>query len=412
MASAVTSSLAKLNPFGSKGGKEDNDEKGETIGIESVAGGGHAARKSKITKDQLKVSKALRSFLVHEGVLSEQDAGLEADKPTAAIRELLDQPHIRVPRELVDRSRPLAEYFISSSHNTYLTAHQLYGEADPVAYRIALSTGSRCVEIDAWDNDDDKHEPKVTHGFTLASNVPFRRVCEVMRDVVDKEAAEGVAESGYAAAPIMLSLENHCSADGQLRLAQIMREVWGDRLLSKRVRDRGTGEERGSGEQVTLAEMGSKLAVIVEYYFPNQDVESDSEDDEQEGEAEAQAREKYKKQKKEAPKEGIIPELAELGVYAQSVKPRDQSWLEGELVEGPHDHLINVSESGLRSFMQKLSANISKHNAKHLMRVYPKGTRISSQNLHPVPFWVSSMAGAPFAQLPWGFCLRYILIYQ
>ena len=51
MASAVTSSLSKLNPF--KRGKEDNDEKGEALDIDSVGGGGHAARKSKITKDQL-----------------------------------------------------------------------------------------------------------------------------------------------------------------------------------------------------------------------------------------------------------------------------------------------------------------------------------------------------------------------
>ncbi|KAK5166891.1 uncharacterized protein LTR77_007620 [Saxophila tyrrhenica] len=394
MASALTSSLSKFNPFGGKG-KQDDDEKGEALDLDSSL---QTLSKKHVTKDQLKVSKALRSFLAHESVLSEQDAGVDSDKPTDAIRELLDQPHIRVPTSVIDRKHPLAEYFISSSHNTYLTAHQLYGEADPVAYRIALSTGSRCVEIDAWDNDDDKEEPKVTHGFTLASNVAFRRVCEVMRDVVDKEAAEGVGESGYGAAPIMLSLENHCSAHGQQRLAQIMKEVWGDRLLSQRVRDQGSGEEQGSGDQVTLAAMGSKIAVIVEYFFPDQEIESDSEDDEQEGEAEARAREKYKKQKKDAPQEGIIPELAELGVYAQSVKPRDQSWLQGELQGGPHDHLINVSESGLGSLMEKMASNISKHNAKHLMRVYPKGTRISSQNLHPVPFWG---VGAQICALNW-----------
>src|ERR1700761_2723146 len=184
---AATSSLSKLNPFGKS--KEDDDHKGDTIEVDSVGGGGHAARKSKITKEQLKVSKALRSVLAHEGVLSEEDAGVDGDGPTPALRELLDKPHIQVPKEITDRNHPISEYFISSSHNTYLTAHQLYGTAAPVAYQIALSTGSRCVEIDAWDNDDDKEEPKVTHGYTLASHIPFRAVCETMRDVVDKEAA-------------------------------------------------------------------------------------------------------------------------------------------------------------------------------------------------------------------------------
>ncbi|KAK3713191.1 hypothetical protein LTR37_008624 [Vermiconidia calcicola] len=363
----VTSTLSKLNPFGKS--KDDDEDKGEAIEYDSVGGGGHAARKSKITKDQLKVSRALRSVLAHEKVLSEHDAGVDSERPSAALRELLDQPHIRVPAYVTDRSRPLAE----------------------------------CVEIDAWDDDDNKDEPKVTHGYTLASNVPFRAVCEAMRDVVDKEATDADAETGYRAAPIMLSLENHCSAHGQLRLVEIMKEVWEHRLLTKHVRDEGANQRQGAEDQVTLEELGSKIAVIVEYFFPGQkDDSSDSSDDEgdeeDEDEAEKQDRKKYKEQKKKAPKENIIPELAELGVFAQSVKPRDQSWLEGKLKGGPHDHLINVSESGLGSLMPKMSEQISKHNAKHLMRVYPKGTRISSHNLNPVPFWG---VGAQVCALNW-----------
>jgi phosphatidylinositol phospholipase C delta len=72
--------------------------------------------------------------------------------------------------------------------------------------------------------------------------------------------------------------------------------------------------------------------------------------------------------------------------------------LEGELKDGPHDHLINVSESGLGGLMPKMDANISKHNSKHLMRVYPKGTRISSHNLNPVPYWG---VGAQICALNW-----------
>ena len=394
---AVTGGLSKLNPFGKSGG--DNDDKGEAIEADSVGGGGPASRKSKITKEQLKVSKALRSVLAHEGVLSEEDAGIEKDKPTAAVRELLDKPHVRVADALTNRSHPLPEYFISSSHNTYLMAHQLYGNSAAVAYEIALHTGSRCVEIDAWDDDDNKEEPKVTHGFTLASNIPFRSVCEAMRDVIDKEAAEANEESGYRPAPIVLSLENHCEPQGQKRLAQIMKEVWGDRLLSKPVRDEGKAEQGGSAKPPTLAELGSKIVVAVEYHFPEEPDSSSSEDedDPEEGEEEKRERKDYEQKKKEAPKT-IVPELAELGVYAQSVKPQDKSWLEGELKDGPHDHLINVSESGLGSLMPKENARIGKHNAKHLMRVYPKGTRISSHNLNPVPFWG---VGAQICALNW-----------
>jgi len=367
MAANITAGLSKLNPF-SRSKTTDEDDKGEEIQPDSVGGGGHASRKSKITKDQLRVSHALKSFLIKEKVLSEHDAGLDSDKPSSALRELLDQSHINVPREVTDRSHALSEYYISSSHNTYLVAHQLYGTSAAVAYETALKTGARCVEIDAWDNDDDPREPKVTHGYTLASNIPFRTVCETMRDVHDHETRE--AQDGYRAAPMMISLENHCGAEGQQRLADVMIEVFGDRLLSKRVRDEGSREEQGAGDHVRLEELGSKICVIVEYHFP---AEEDDDDDSDSSEDEAEDDEKsrmdrlnYKKKKKEAFK-GIIPTLADLGVYAQSVKPRDKSWLRGELREGPHDHLINVSESALSSLMPEQSSDVSKHNAQHLM---------------------------------------------
>lgn len=392
--SAVTGGLSKLNPFSSKS-KEDGDDNGEEIEADSIGGGGHASRKSTIPKGQLRVSKALKAVLAHEGVISEKDAEGEPNKLSPALKTLLEKHHVVVPKELTERSHPLSEYFISSSHNTYLMAHQLYGKAAATAYEVALGTGSRCVEIDAWDGDEDKEEPKVTHGYTLASHISFRSVCETLAHIVDKEAKEAQG-SDWRAAPIMISLENHCSTHGQQRLAAIMKEVLGDRLISKPVRDEGTAEQQGTGKQVTLEELGSKIAVIVEYFFPDQKAEYSSDEDEEAQKPED--KKEYDRKKKEAPQDRIIPELAELGVYAQSVKPVDKSWLEGELKNGPHDHLINVSESGLASFMPASNAQIGKHNSKYLMRVYPKGTRISSANLHPVPFWG---VGAQICALNW-----------
>lgn len=402
MAEGLASALSGLNPFDRKSSPAQ-DEAGEEIDNSTIAGGGHSSRRTDITAHQLRVSQALKSFLLVQGELSPDDLDNDApEHPSEVLAALVAKPHIDVPPHVVDRSHPLPEYFISSSHNTYLLAHQLYGTSSATAYEKTLSAGARCVEIDAWDDDDDENEPKVTHGYTLVSHIPFRSVCETIRDIVDQEAADAAANRTTSPAPIMVSLENHCDAHGQQRLVDIMKEVWGDRLLSKRVREKGH-EEQDGGDHVTLEELGSKIVLIVEFHLVGEkdsdsSSSSSSGDDSSDDEAK-KARKNYKEKKKAVGAGVIIPELAELGVYAQSVKPVDNSWFEEvEMKDGPHHHLINVSESGLLKLMPDHSSKIGLHNAHHLMRIFPMGTRISSQNLKPVPFWG---LGAQICALNW-----------
>ncbi|KAK6828160.1 hypothetical protein PG987_011501 [Apiospora arundinis] len=397
---SLSSRLGKLNVFSKLTGDDDDEELGEKIDFESLAGGGRAGRRTQITTGQLRVSNALRHLLVEKKVMSEAEAGVDSDQATPALEALVQRPHIEVPAILTDRSFRLAEYFVSSSHNTYLMAHQLFGKSSAAAYERALRTGARCVEIDAWDSDD-KEEPKVTHGYTLVSHISFRAVCETIRDVMDQEAAEAVEEQGYRAAPLLLSLENHCSPYCQLRLVSIMREVFGDRLLSKAVRSKGHDEQDGADEHVRLEELGSKVCVIVEWHGTNEAMEEDDLSESSEDEEEKRNHQKYREQKQKAGATSnvIIPELAELGVYAQSVKPPDNSWFEeAEWNREPHHHLINVSETQLLANMPAHSQKISRHNASALVRVFPKGTRISSRNLKPVSFWGT---GAQICALNW-----------
>lgn len=390
--SVLTSKFAKLNPF-SKTGSADpeggGDNLGEEVEFDSIGGGGHAARRTKITKSELRVSHALRQFLVDEKLLSPADAALDDQEASSseALKALVDQSHIDVPDYVRDRSRPLSEYFISSSHNTYLLAHQLYGSSSAVAYEHVMITGARCVEIDAWDNDDNPTEPKVTHGYTLASHIPFRAVCETMKQALRKEEEEAQRDSSFRPAPVLLSLENHCGHAGQKRLVEIMHEVWGDLLISGPV-DKGAP----ASEHTALDHLGAKIAVMVEFHPSDKPPVEHADDDDDDEER------KNKAKRNEAKKAGIIPELCALGVYAQSVKPTNDSWYTSTLTNGPHDHLINISETGLLDLLPKQAAGIKKHNAQHLMRVYPKGTRISSKNLNPVPFWG---VGAQVCALNW-----------
>ncbi|PNI98278.1 PLCZ1 isoform 12 [Pan troglodytes] len=124
-----------------------------------------------------------------------------------------------------DMTHPLNDYFISSSHNTYLVSDQLLGPSDLWGYVSALVKGCRCLEIDCWDGA--QNEPVVYHGYTLTSKLLFKTVIQAIHKYA-------FMTSDY---PVVLSLENHCSTAQQEVMADNLQATFGESLLSDMLDD-------------------------------------------------------------------------------------------------------------------------------------------------------------------------------
>ncbi|KAI5984251.1 PLC-like phosphodiesterase [Pisolithus marmoratus] len=309
-----------------------------------------------------------------------------------------------------DMTQPLCHYFIFSSHNTYLVGHQLVGHSTIEGYIRTLLQGCRSVELDIYDGVP---EPVVFHGKTLTSAVPVREVCEA----ISKSA---FVTSPY---PIIISAELHCSVYQQEKLVKIMREVFGEALVSAPEGEKLKIDKLPSPEELK----GRVLLKTKNHHISDQershmkggvvDTTSTSELDishkasEKERRAKSQSVQAIKvpeksvstafvraaaqtstaisrllvKSDKQDTKMKTSTALVALLVYTVGVKYRG---IDRQERYGPA-HVFSLSETATNKIMKRDVVDLIKHTKDHLVRIYPKGSRFGSTNYLPHRYWAA-----------------------
>ncbi|KAJ7345964.1 hypothetical protein JRQ81_001914 [Phrynocephalus forsythii] len=279
-------------------------------------------------------------------------------------------------------SQPLCHYFISSSHNTYLMEDQLRGQSSVEGYIRALKRGCRCLEVDCWDGSNG--EPIVYHGHTFTSKIPFR-------DVVTTLEKYAFRASDY---PVILSIENHCSIQQQDIMAQQLKGILGEKLLTTTI-DGRVPVQLPSPEELKgkIILKGKKTGYLEDCLngqpdeVPEQEdlEEEEEEEEEEEGpETEEEALRNEDKRKEKKAKQSISTELSNCIVYCKSVP--FCSFQHSRRHYKPYE-MSSFTESKARKLIRDTGNDFVRHNAWQLSRIFPHGLRTDSSNYNPQAMW-------------------------
>jgi hypothetical protein len=355
------------------------------------------------------------------------------------------------PATTRDLSYPLSCYYISSSHNTYLSGNQLYGEVTTEAYKNVLLRGCRCLEIDIWDGEVDdssasssdedydpaaaaaaKAKPKASRWSRMkAKAVQIRRPSHsrerpsglassasppsdpnklspsgspeqallrneprvlhgytLTQSVPFRAVCKTIAEYAFVATDLPLIVSLEVHAN--LDQQQMMVEIMKETWKDHLINI----TEEDAKNLPSPDAVKKKILIKVKWTPDSQTGESNDPAALSAVTTENSTADSSEQKQKKATK--VLKDLSKLGVYTRAYTFKNWNQPEAAIPT----HVFSLSESKAHDMHADPSNGpaMFNHNRNFLMRVFPRGTRINSSNVDPVFHWHN---GAQMVALNW-----------